>query len=328
MASTSDTGYLCVSEVSWRGVLAYKIQNDHIAAVIVPSLGAKIASLVSQSTGREWMWQNPEYDPGNKRLRANYIWQLGGWDECFPSISATKYPWGSLKGIDIPDHGELWSQEWLATIRTSKRQIELSTRVEGKLLPYKFERVLSLQKDSSEMRLRYTVDNLSQEPMPFIWSSHPTIAVRPGDRMLIPQSELTLCSSVPARFGEHGDRICWPEHTDTLGHTWDFSILPGGNPQASLKAFTLSGATGTASVIDSQTGSRLQFEFNPSQIPNLGVWLNFDVWSVTEGGPKYYCIALEPCIADTDDLSLAWSRGTCWQIPAMGKCAWELAVRL
>ncbi len=124
-----------IKEILWCGFQAYSMENSWIKAIIVPSLGGKIASLIDLQTNREWLWKNPDLEPVAPVHASSYLRHLGGWDECFPSISETRFPCGSWKDIVIPDHGEIWSLPWEANTFVSSDLIEITTNVRGRLLP-------------------------------------------------------------------------------------------------------------------------------------------------------------------------------------------------
>lgn len=79
-----------------------------LVAVVRSSRGATITSL-SDSAGYDWLLAP---DPGKcDRLEADIPFtdgDMGGWDECAPTIVRCTAP----GGIPLPDHGSLWDQPW------------------------------------------------------------------------------------------------------------------------------------------------------------------------------------------------------------------------
>ncbi len=39
-------------------------------------------------------------------------YDIGGFDECLPTISACLYPEPPFAGVMMPDHGEVWALPW------------------------------------------------------------------------------------------------------------------------------------------------------------------------------------------------------------------------
>ncbi len=64
---------------SWKAVV---LENDHIRAMFLPQLGARLWSLIDKDTGRELLHCNPVFQPCNLALRNAWIsggveWNIG-----------------------------------------------------------------------------------------------------------------------------------------------------------------------------------------------------------------------------------------------------------
>jgi galactose mutarotase-like enzyme len=318
-----------VRETLWYDFPAYLLQNSFFSTIIVPTLGGKIVSLLDLNTKREWLWKNPDLPPAVFQEGVPYIRNLGGWDECFPSICESRFPAEPWANVLIPDHGEIWPLSWKTEIVQEKEEIKLTTSAKGVQLPYVFERSTQIASGSSVLSFDYAVQNQSDVPMPFIWSSHPTLAAFPGNKIALPLEEVTVFGSLDRHFGERGTPLQWPKIMDVKGKIWDFSILPELPFGTSVKLFSRKGAANYAILQDPLCGAEIRFDFRSDEITHLGIWLNFKGIGVVEGGPKYYCIAIEPCIGATDDLSLAYSKVDDHSvIPPNGRRTWNLKVRI
>lgn len=319
-----------LNEISWHGFAAYQLENSQMALVLVPSLGGKIASLIWKATGREWLWSNPYITAKEPKYGDSYTTQfdLGGWDECFPSISKTKYPESPWAGKEIADHGELWSQEWHTDAIMLDGTIVVKMRARGIELPYVFERTISLKKSEPTLSISYAVQNLSDHAIPFIWCAHPTLAVKPGMQLCIAVPEMTVFSSVNGRFGNLSAKHSWPE---IIGQNekFDLSRLPESHAGLAAKLYCKAPACGEVSIEDPRSGDRLTFSFNPELVTHLGLWLNFNGWSGLGNGTTYYNLAIEPAIGAQDDLRLAYNRfGEYGTVPASHSVNWSLDVTL
>jgi galactose mutarotase-like enzyme len=316
-----------VFETSWYGIPAYSFGNAHFAAIMVPALGGKIASLIDLKNNREWMWKNPDLNPVIPHSESSYLRHLGGWDECFPTVAKTNYPCPPWKDIVVPDHGEIWSMEWNTKTLNTTNRIEIATTANGALLPYKFKRVISFDAYSPAILISYSVENASSSRMPFVWSSHPTLALGPGDKILMPSQQVCVYKSLNDQFGPGGEVFTWPFARDIHGNEWNFSILEQTNSAVSLKLFTTKGVATSVRVEDVSQKAHLKFRLDSNVVSHLGIWLNLNAWSCVEGGPKYYCAAIEPCLGGWDDLSEAFEKD-CPSIPANGSCGWALSIEL
>ena len=97
-----------------------ELQGGDARVVLIPALGGKIAELWLGA--RQWLWKNPQLPFRLPDAKASYVLSAdsGGWDECFPTVGACTLP--SLVrgagGRELPDHGELWSQQPALTLTT------------------------------------------------------------------------------------------------------------------------------------------------------------------------------------------------------------------
>lgn len=299
------------------------LENSRLHVSIWPTIGAKIASLLDRKHGREWLWTNPLLPIRPPRYGESYVREhdSGGFDECFPAVAEGHYPAGPWKGTVIPDHGELWGLAW--ECRTSENQIKLVA--EGRRFPYRFERTATLSQDAPELRLHYRAKNLAGHPFPFIWSAHPLLDIRPRMRLLLPESSpfIVYGASKP-ELGTRGTPLRWPHHA---GH--DLSLIPEATAGIALKLCGLAPKRGWVGLHDPETQTTLRMEYDPQEIPHLGLWLNLGGWTPFADKPAYFNLGLEPCIGMGDDLQLAMEQFKAYgQIPAHGAVEWNLTLRL
>src|SRR5579885_594829 len=295
-------------ELSWNGFPAVQIGNDYVRAVVVPTLGARIVSLVSriQSGGeREWLWRNPYLEPQLPDFGAPYEqeFDLGGWHECFPSVARTRYPKGPWAGSEIPEHGELWCEPWKAKVSASTDEAEVRTVAYGVRFPYRFERSIYIRKDEPKMVLSYTANNLTIFPFPFLWSGQLCFDVRPGMSLAMPAQDMIVFSSKDGRFGHLGSIQTWPELISVNDEYFDVSIFPAKESGIAVKLY---GAAPRSLLLrEPNTNAGLQLQINNEQISHLALWLNFGGWCDMPKGGNYYNVTICPSIGTLDDLELA-----------------------
>lgn len=321
-----------LEKITWRGFEAYLLENALVRCTVVPQLGGKIASLIHLPTMREWMWRNPALEPKAPEYGASYVAQhdLGGFDECFPSVAATHFPGGPWDGTKVPDHGEIWALPWKAEAYCDGAQIEVRLVAHGVRFPYRFERSLWLMEGEAAVRLQYSVTNLSPYPFPFLWSSHPVFNVTPGMKLVVPGvREMTVYASAHDRFGQLGRKVDWPKAQDAEGREWDLSNTPDVTAGAAVKLWGKAPALGYVALQDIFVGTELRLQFDPAEVTHLGLWLNYAGWAGVTGASPYYNVAIEPCIGAQDDLALAVrhfkEHGL---LPPHGRKAWQLEVKL
>ncbi|MCC6803333.1 MAG: hypothetical protein IT319_10635 [Anaerolineae bacterium] len=154
---------------------AIEAESEDIALRLTPQLGAKISSLTWR--GREVLARNPFKSLCPAQYAAPYAdYDASGFDECFPSVGSCLYPDAPYFGIEVPDHGELWSFPWIAGDDDNN---SLYVYTYGVRFLYQFHRWVRLT-GSDHVHLRYHVDNLGSVPFRCLWSAHPLLALRPG----------------------------------------------------------------------------------------------------------------------------------------------------
>jgi hypothetical protein len=92
---------------------ALTIESEAITARFLPTIGAKLASLVYKPLGYELLVQRPGEKYLLQPFDGDYVaGECSGMDDMFPTIDACyydRYPW---EGTKMADHGEVWSLAW------------------------------------------------------------------------------------------------------------------------------------------------------------------------------------------------------------------------
>lgn len=297
----------------------FALEDDRVTVVVLPGVGSKIVSLRHRPSGREWIWRNPArrivpptYDSPFDR------WDISGYDDCFPTIGACRYPDEPWRGIAIPDHGEVWTLPWSSTIEGDTVVLDVT----GIRFPYRLRKVLAL--DDAGLRLDYTLTNPTPFPFHYLFSAHPLLAATATTEVEIPRgARLRVDSSIDRRLGERFDEHSWPITRDRFGATVDLRRL---DPTAGFgdKLYTTRLSEGWARLIDRATGDWLRFAWDPAELPLLGLWLNQGGWPSPH--EPTFNVALEPCTGYPDPLDLARAGGEHATAPPGGTVAWSLRV--
>ena len=317
---------LAITHGAQDGFEAVQLNTGLLSLSVVPELGGKITSLRDLRTGREWLWRNPRLPYRRVAANSSYgaLADTGGWDECFPTVAACRYPSAPWAGRAVPDHGELWSRVPAFEISQGADSASLCTVWQGNPLPYRFERQVHATAGSACLRVDYTVSNQGQAPLQFIWSIHPLLAIEPGMQLrLPPEARFNCWTSQPAnRLAAAG--LSFPL---SLGG-YDLATLPGPTAGLALKLWSdpLPAGQGWASL-RAQNGS-LHMRWDPALLPQVGFWLNLGGWA-GDGGEPYYNLGLEPCIGAQDSLAEAVSRQHVFgELPPGARRAWQLEIEL
>jgi hypothetical protein len=284
---------------------------------VLPGLGGKISSIRSQ--GRELLAKNPRKAFTPARYAAPYAeFDASGFDECFPTIGPCAYPDFPWAGIEMPDHGELWSLPW--SWQAAGDQLRLETR--GIRVPYQFTKTLSITA-AGAIRFQYRVSNPTPFPFRFLWSAHPLFAPQPGMRIVLPSETRVLVDySKNDRLGEVWQEHAWPLTQDCHGRPVDLGLVLG--PEAGLvdKLYTTPLSEGWCAFYHPRERNFAAFVFSAQQIPYVGLSINMGGWPFD--APGYYNLGLEPCSGFPDRLDLAIRRGACPTLAACSTQEWEM----
>ncbi len=271
-----------------QGFALARLSNASVSITVVPALGAKLLSLCSLLTGREWLWRPADDDHlfasqwGDDFVSGT----LTGADECLPTIGACR-----VGGRTLPDHGEVWSQPWTLDEPALERGvIRTSIRLKGS--PLWFAREVRLE--GPAVTLDYTLRNESAVDEPFLWALHPLLTFCVGDRLSLPEEVRTVrVESARQPEAPKGTRWSWPRP----GPGVDLSDLRLGGSTAFAKFFAGPLTTGVATITNSHTGDGLRFRWSSQENPYVGIWL-------TRGGWRgAHHPAIEPTNAPFDTLS-------------------------
>lgn len=141
-----------------------ELSSADTVARLVPGEGGRVASIVDRRSGRNLL---AVYGPGG--LRPDwYVRPPGGWDDMFPNDS----PWS-----DYPAHGRIWSTPF-AVAEHEARHAVLTSELGSPSVAIRREYTLL---DAPARGLKVATEITAHRATgPFLWSSHPMLAVEPG----------------------------------------------------------------------------------------------------------------------------------------------------
>jgi hypothetical protein len=133
------------------GFPAVVLCNALVGATVLPTLGARIVSLRSLRTSREWLWRAAD-GRGLFSSSAGNVFESGplaGMDECLPTIAPCVDA-----GRKLPDHGEAWTSSWSTEVNDGG----ITNQLNLDCLPLRLRRRLTLA--GNTLRLNYELTNL------------------------------------------------------------------------------------------------------------------------------------------------------------------------
>jgi len=318
-----------IVDIAVQGFPALKLTTNILSLTIVPELGGKITSIRDLRNGREWLWTSDHLAYRKHPYGTSYIQEAdtGGWDECFPSVAACSYPLEPWQNQTIPDHGEIWSQEWMTGINGDDSTAwTIRTEAMGTLMPYAFERTITVARDSPTLHFNYSVKNQGDTQIAFIWCAHPLLRLEPGMRLVLPEgTRIHVGMSVPEEMLAREKLHTWPIHARLHDKDVALSLLPTPDSGIAWKLWSDPLTDGYAALVAAD--GEFRFTFDPVMVPQIAVWMNAGAWSGTGGDPDCN-LALEPCMGAQDSLEEAIARKLYYVLPPHGIQTWSLKVHL
>ncbi|BBI35466.1 hypothetical protein [Cohnella abietis] len=299
------------------GFETYVIENERLRLTLLPSLGGKAISLINKQTGREWL-DRPSGRPFQRPTNGSFWgdWDRCGWDEMIPTIDPCTVTLHDGSVLYAPDHGEVWSLPW-SIYREDYQTTVLS--VEGPIWPYSLEKRISL--NGSTIQFSYRLLNKSKLALPFIWAPHPILKAREGMQIILPDSVDNVVVAVASTgwLGERDSSWNWPV-AEVQGKLNSLDSMPALSTNRFQKLYVNPDLhCSWCMVLDPSTGEAFRFDYDPSQLPYTGIWMNAGGWA------GEYQVALEPSTGYLDHLGEAFATGRCASIEAGEGRSWELA---
>jgi len=295
------------------------LQNELVQIQILPAFGGKISSLRSVRTGEEFLLPALNGYRHVSRTAGFDEGDLGGFDECLPSVASC----GSISGQPpVPDHGDLWRSRW----HTDSYDRSITIHADAQSRPLRLTRRAWL--DGPSLVLDYDLLSLSDSSTTWLWSAHPLLRVEAGDRILLPD-EINGAAVEYSAAGlfEKDSSIGWPHAQSASGAVIDLSTVGEKDGVTAHKLFVQVGKSGWAALYRKRTGQGLVLRFTPAALPFLGLWISLGAWPEV-GGEKQYTVALEPTTSNVDSLAAAERNGTARRLGARERCQWRLELRL
>lgn len=286
---------MIISEGYYKGIKCYTIENSELTLVLLPELGAKIASLFYKPQNFEVFFQPTNGSYQIAKYGEEFAkYDTSGADEMFPTIDVCCYPYEGYKDILLPDHGELWSIPW--DVSTTNRGI--ISKVNGIQLPYIFKRNITLR--GSTVHIDYLLINKGVKPLYGLWAFHGLTSCDESTKIYLDKTVQNVINVHNSTLlGSVGTHHNYPNSFDIKG---DIISLDRISPKTTNKTekFYVKGPLnkGIASLTLNRGRILYTLVFPEQKVPYLGVWIN-------EGGFKgeYNC-ALEPSTGLYDSLEI------------------------
>lgn len=280
-----------------RGVRGLILENESIAATVLPGKGADISALVAKPDGIDVLWKSPwgllpaaggvhsATDSAAAWLEA----YEGGWQEIFPSGGGPC----QYRGVELNFHGEaslaVWDYE-ITENRDDLAEVRLSTRLRRS--PFRIERTMRVEAERPVLHVRERITNEGRDDLEAMWGHHPAFGapflsgscridtnaqmVRADDELDGPGNELTP-----------GAEFRWPGGEQD-GIANDLSRVPGADdpPRQTLAYLTdFHGEHGWYGITNSELGLGVGLVWPTAVFPYA--WF----WQEMHASPGFPCTA-------------------------------------
>jgi galactose mutarotase-like enzyme len=308
-----------IMTATYKGEHALVLENDLLKVTLLPGWGSKIASLFFKPAQYETLWQNPAEEYRETRYGDPYDrGEASGFDEMFPTISRCFYEDPPWNGIEMPDHGEVWSIPWAHGLGGDLVRLW----VNGVRFPYRLEKRVYLEDDT--LHLQYRAENPSPSDLHFIWAAHPLFNASPGMEIIVPGGMNRIVNSVPSnRLGPYGRIYDFPGAGLEGGRVFDLSRIPEQHSADYQKYWFLGRVTeGWCVLHDPKRGLSIGLAWPEDSLPYLGMWVNEGGWA------DQYNIAPEPATGAMDRVDFARMWGMSSVLHAGEQREWRLTITM
>lgn len=311
-----------IEEGLFEGQPAFVLESAQARVIVLPRIGGKVAALIDKTMGQDLLW----HTPGRRYQEPLYgsAWatsDMGGWEDCLPTIGAGSYPEWPWRDSALPENGEVWALPWKAQALGDA----VALTVHGVRLPYHFEKRVSLERN--RVHVHYRISNPSAFPLRYIWAAHPLFRVRPGMRIVLPPDvRVRVTWSRDERLPISLDDVSWPVGRDARGQIVQLDQIGEPASRGADKLYTTALREGWCGLHDPETGQAVVFSFDPCRLPYAGIWINQGGWP--EDGPTCYNVGLEPTNGYPDPLAMACAQGVAATLKPGQEQEWELDLRV
>lgn len=238
----------------------------------------------------------PEKDYGLYETRPVY-----GYDDCFPSVDACKFP----SGLDwnVPDHGELCWLKW----DSNELENGLEFKVASRVLPLVFTRRIIFSENV--LTWDFEVQNNGMASIPFLHVMHPLMPLG-----AVTGLELPAFLSV---FDEKNKKET--SFSDASVFSEDLLRLPKGT----FNMFVLRNICSGMMSISFKGEFKMAIEFPESIFPCLGIWWNNSGYPDEDGCRRCecafeplpgYCSSIEKCVREGAFMTVLPEASSRWKI--------------
>ena len=294
------------------------LENETLRAEFLPNPGGKMVSLVGKRTGYEFLVQRSSPVYREQPFAGVYVdGECSGFDDMFPTIDVCACENAPWQGVELADHGEVWSLPW-DVVSADAHSVTMA--VHGVRFPYRLEKRIALT-ESGSLRFDYELTNLSPFDFEYLWAGHLMLNLEEGAKVSLPddcREMVTILSNSGLNFG---DVHRWPYLKDATGETYRADIARSKDVKGFEKYyFTQPLKQGWCTLEYPNQQKKIQISFSAETVPYLGILMNEEGWD------GLYNIFIEPCSVCYDRPDVAKKYGQISVVRGKSTVKWMMEI--
>lgn len=302
---------------NYKNKASIVVESDVLRAELLPDPGAKLVSLINKQAGYEYLVQREGEIYRDQPFGGDYIkGECSGFDDMFPTIdkcTCENEPW---KGVEMVDHGEVWSLPW--EFEQTKHALIFSVR--GIHFPYRLTKKVFFAGPRT-LRFEYTLNNTSDYDFDFLWAGHLMVNIEQGARLILPEDCREAFTVLTNGGGQFGDIRQWPSFKDKTGSECRADICRAPSAEGFEKYYFTEPLTeGWCELQYPDRLKKLRIDFSVDTVPYLGILMNENGWD------NLYNIFIEPCTVCYDRPDLAKKYGQISTVKSQETYQWYLQI--
>ena len=183
MSYPPDRNYGCrlTTEGTLKGLRTIVLENQKLRITVLLDKGTDIFEFLYKPLDIDFMWRSPmplhnpmHFIPSTcSSFGSFYDHYEGAWQEIVPSFG----PPSSYKGAEYGLHGESSLLPWdFRVINDRSECISVDFWVRLYRSPFYIEKRLTLEENSSILKINEFIKNEANEPMAVMWGHHPALS--------------------------------------------------------------------------------------------------------------------------------------------------------
>ncbi len=280
------------------------VQSTALKATLLPKDGAKMASLIRLSDGKELLAVKAHSEYRTLSFDGDYVSsECSGFDDMFPTVDPYTAPTGAYAGIPYPDHGETCRIPYEVCVEGDNAVF----CAQSKLFPIRYEKRVFAEADA--LVLAYNVENFGDHPFEFLWAGHIMLQGEDGMELITPFAE-----DAPTEM------MFAPKGADVKALPKDRLMGYSAGVGAAYKFYYTEQMKEGRFGVRYRDGSSLLFEVDEKKLSYLGIWLNNGEFQ------DLYTVTPEPCTVPFDAPDRAAKRGLTSVIAPHSSFSFEIKI--